>query len=176
MNKKSLILAGRWKDRGLVWLRINGKGSFQNSPELRDFVVQMLEEGEAHFVIDLEECPVMDSTFMGTLTGIARRLFRIEGGRLEVVNANPRNKNLMQSLGLDQIFDLDTDGKSWSSEREAISRQLQEQVAPVELSKKEQTEFVLKAHEQLAEADDSNVPRFKDVIDYLRKELREAEA
>ncbi|MEM0897630.1 MAG: STAS domain-containing protein [Verrucomicrobiota bacterium] len=174
MNSKSLILAGQWTDRGVVWLRVNGKGSFQNSPQLRDFALQMLEKGEKHFVIDLESCPVMDSTFMGTLTGIARRLFAVENGKLEVINANTRNTQLIQSLGLDQIFDLDTEGTHWTDEREAVSRQLGEKLEPKDLSKRERTELVLEAHQELSDADASNVPRFNDVIEYLHKELEEA--
>ncbi len=176
MNHKSLILAGRWKERGIVWLCVSGKGSFQNSPQLRDFAGQMLKEGEKHFVIDLEGCPVMDSTFMGTLTGIARQVCLVEDGKLEVINANSRNRQLIQSLGLDQIFDLDVEGKAWSSEKRAVAKQLDESLLPVDLTKKEKTEMVLEAHQELAEADQSNVPRFKDVIEYLRKELKEAEA
>ena len=58
----------------LIWLRVEGKGCFQNSPMLKEFCVAMVERGALKIVVDLENCPVMDSTFMGVLSGIACRL------------------------------------------------------------------------------------------------------
>ena len=43
MNKKSLILAGRWKDRGVVWLRINGKGSFIDGVKISNVTLDDLQ-------------------------------------------------------------------------------------------------------------------------------------
>ena len=50
-----------------VWIRVEGKGTFQNSPGLKDFSRRMIETGKRAFVVDLQRCPAMDSTFMGTL-------------------------------------------------------------------------------------------------------------
>ena len=132
----------------------------------------MIEKGEKRLVVDLEDCPVMDSTFMGTLTGISRRLGKIDG-ELEVINANERNRDLIESLGLDFILTLDTDGSAWKGERAAISQHFREaavELEPEELSKEEKTEFILEAHENLTEANPDNIPRFEDVICYLRQE------
>ena len=69
---------------GYVWVRINGKGSFNSSPPLKGFVERRIESGETRFVIDLGDCPAMDSTFMGTLAGLAMRLAKSSGGRLQL--------------------------------------------------------------------------------------------
>ena len=137
------------------------------------FAECMIEKGEKRIVVDLEDCPVMDSTFMGTLTGISRRLRDIDGGELEVINANERNRDLIESLGLDFVLTLDTDGSAWQAERAAISRQFREEeveLEPEELTKAQKTEFILEAHENLTEANPANIPRFEDVISYLRQE------
>ena len=76
----------------LFWLRIEGKGCFQNSVDVKRVVRSMMEAGVRNFVVDLERCPTMDSTFLGTLTGIALRLRESGGGRLTVLNANARNQ------------------------------------------------------------------------------------
>jgi anti-anti-sigma factor len=166
------IFVGQLSD-GVVWIRVEGKGSFQNSPELKDYVACMVDRGAGHFVVDLENCPVMDSTFMGTLVGIVSKLGDAEGAKLEVINANPRNIQLVQSLGLDQVFALDTDGSTWSGLRRQISAKIGDgsPLDHVELDKQRNTEHVLEAHQNLTEADDSNVPRFRDVIEFLQKEL-----
>jgi len=177
VNFSAPILVGHWPNK-VVWIRVRGKGSFQNSPQVRECVDRMIAAGERRFVVDLAECPVMDSTFMGTLTGVARGLRTVEGGTLDVLNANLRNVQLMRSLGLDHVFDLDSDGKAWGEERLAVAARFRnsEGLAPLQLSRREQTEFVLRAHEELAVADVANAPRFEDVITYLRKELDESRA
>ena len=157
----------------VAWIRVGGKGNLHNSPRLLSFAKCMIEKGETRLVVDLEDCPVMDSTFMGTLTGISRRLRAIEGGELEVINANERNRDLIESLGLDFILTLDTEGTAWQPERAAISRQFREsavELEPEDLTKEERTEFILEAHENLTEANPDNIPRFEDVIHYLRQE------
>lgn len=136
----------------------------------------MILAGERRFVVDLADCSVMDSTFMGTLTGVSRGLRAYEGAKLEVLNANTRNIQLIRSLGLDHVFALDTEGSTWTDERRAVSSRFKnaESLAPLQLNKRDQTEFVLRAHEELTEAEASNAPRFEDVIKYLKKELDES--
>jgi len=51
--------------------------------------------------VDVRNCPVMDSTFMGTLAGIALRLREIGQGALHVTHLNNRNSDLLRNLGLD---------------------------------------------------------------------------
>ena len=65
----STILVGV-SDR-TVWVRVEGKGSFQNATGLKQFGKEMTNRGFRQFVFDLKQCPVMDSTFMGTLTSIS---------------------------------------------------------------------------------------------------------
>ena len=157
----------------VVWIRVTGRGNLHNSPRMLTYAERMIAKGENRIVVDLEDCTVMDSTFMGTLTGISRRLRKVEGGELEVINANERNRDLIEGLGLDFVLTLDTDGSAWQAERQAISRNFREEAValePEELTKEQKTEFILEAHENLTEANPENIPRFEDVISYLRAE------
>jgi hypothetical protein len=104
----------------------------------------------------------MDSTFMGTLAGVALRLREIGQGGLRAVNVNVRNASLLENLGLDQLFTVET---GHAADAPATLRQAD--TVPEENSK----EMVLEAHEALIEADAHNAVKFKDVVDYLRQEL-----
>ncbi|MEM7146192.1 MAG: STAS domain-containing protein [Verrucomicrobiota bacterium] len=170
-DQGATILAGRFHN--VVWVRVEGKGSFKNSPELKNFAAAMIDRGNSQLVVDLKNCPVMDSTFMGTLTGIALKLKGSDEGSLQVINPNDRNRQLLESLGLDQIFDLDVDGSTWQSERALVEDNLLKSVAPPGLNKEEHSELVLEAHEALCKANDDNVRRFKDVIEYLKNDLED---
>ncbi len=158
----------------MLWLRVSGKGSHEISPQLKSFAAERIEEGARHFVIDLEACPAMDSTFMGTLTGIAVWLMRYPGGRLQVVNVNERNRNLLANLGLDQVFEVDQDGSAWREEREMVKASLTEEVKAGEGDKDEESRraCVIDAHENLCEAHEANKLKFRDVLECLKNERR----
>ena len=65
-----------------VWVKVEGKGSFLNSGNLKEFAREMLDRGYREFVVDLADCAMMDSTFMGTMASVALRLKEIGQGHL----------------------------------------------------------------------------------------------
>ena len=168
------ILAGR--TQAGVWVRIDGRGSHQNSPELKAFIARQLENttGGQRVIVDLSSCTGMDSTFMGILTCIATRL-EDAGGALLVIHAAGRNGELLRGLGLDALFSVDDEDSSltccdWTTPEDC------ESLCAQESSKTERTGVCLEAHEALAKADARNLPRFRDVIDLMRGELNRAMA
>lgn len=141
-----------------VWIRVEGRGSFQNSAGLKEFAAEMQRRGHRDFIVDLANCELMDSTFLGTLAGIALGLG--SDGRLTVVRPNARNRGVMSNLGLDRIF--------------TVSDQVPEPL-PTKLESAEpgapqaaQRETIVEAHENLVAASPENAVRFKDVLDFLK--------
>ncbi len=148
-------------------MRVEGKGSFLNSGGLKEFAREMTERGYRDFAVDLRNCPVMDSTFMGTLAGIALRLNDIGEGELCVVNLNERNRDLLANLGLDQLFRM--------APVESGSGQVAQEVLPVGGEDKEsRARTMLEAHEACVEANPENAAKFKDVLEYLKEDLRKS--
>ena len=151
-----------------VWVRVEGRGSFLNSGNLKEFAQEMVNRGYREFVIDLQNCAMMDSTFMGTMAGVALRLKELGQGHLHVVRCGNRSRELLSGLGLDQIFDIHSNGSlapACQSLEEAV-----QPPAPAE-KKQEQAQTILAAHEALCEASPENFLRFKDVLDYLKQDL-----
>lgn len=95
-----------------VWVKVEGKGSFLNSGNLKEFAREMLDRGYREFVVDLEDCAMMDSTFMGTMASVALRLKELGHGHLHIVHCGNRSQELLSGLGLDQIFDIRGNGSS----------------------------------------------------------------
>ena len=151
-----------------VWVRVEGKGSFLNSGNLKEFAREMLDRGYREFVVDLAHCAMMDSTFMGTMASVALRLKELGHGHLHVVRCGNRSQELLSGLGLDQIFDIHGNGQR-PPECESLDRAAAGQ-SP-EARKMEQTETMLEAHEALCEAAPENLFRFKDVLDFLKQDL-----
>jgi anti-sigma B factor antagonist len=152
-----------------VWVRVQGKGSFLNSGNLKEFAREMVERGYREFVIDLANCMMMDSTFMGTMAGVALRLKELGRGHLHVIHCGERSHDLLSGLGLDQLFNIHSDGEN-APECESFKGATD---ASLDNQKHEQAQTMLEAHQALCEAVPENLFRFKDVLDYLKQDLHQ---
>lgn len=146
-----------------VWIHVEGRGNFQGSAPLKKFVQAMILRGYREFVIDLASCDHMDSTFMGTLTGISQNLRELGQGSLRVLNVSPRNVELFVNLGLDMLFSVEAMGESAVKPAEAGAQLLQ---LPMEAGP--ERELILSAHQALVAAHPDNAERFRDVLEYLK--------
>ena len=167
MNAAASILVGVTSRS--VHINVEGKGSFQISPALKEFSKRMLDRGFRSFIVDLNSCTVMDSTFMGTLAGIALRLREFGNGGLVVRNANQRNADLLANLGLNNLFEIESKVPTARSESSLEATPLE---AADSLDRSDQATCMIEAHEALVDADPENLARFKDVLEYLKQDLR----
>ena len=151
-----------------VWVRVEGKGSFLNSGSLKEFAREMLDRGYREFVMDLADCAVMDSTFMGTMASVALRLKELGRGHLHVIHCGNRSWELLSGLGLDQIFDIHADGTAAAPECQALERASD---GSRQERKQQQTQTMVEAHDALCEAAPENIFPFKDVLEYLKQDL-----
>ena len=151
-----------------VWVKVQGKGSFLNSGSFKEFAREMVGRGYREFVVDLANCVMMDSTFMGTMAGLALRLKELGHGHLHVVHCGERSRDLLSGLGLDQIFEIHSNGEV-APKCESLNRNANN-AAPND-QKARTTQTMLEAHEALCMVAPENLPRFKDVLDYLKQDL-----
>ena len=155
----------------VVWVRVAGRGSFLNSGSLKEFAREMVNRGYREFVFDLEECVMMDSTFMGTMAGMALRLKELGEGCLHVIHCGERSRELLSGLGLDQIFDIQVDGAD-APQCEALTPTNGDSAEKSTTAKREQVGTMIEAHEALCQAAPQNLTRFKDVLEYLKQDLQ----
>ena len=163
-----------------MWLTVDGRGNFQNSPELKTLVRNGMAEGTARMIVDLQRCSGMDSTFMGMLSCVAVKL-EGAGGCLQVVNAVGKNGDLLRGLGLDAVFAVEDGMASVGAEAAggesppAGGMELAE-VPRAPCTKQGQREICLEAHEALAELQEANANKFRDVLTLMRQESHPAAA
>ena len=158
---------------GFSWIRCDGKGSFLNSPLMKAFGDERIAAGERCLAVDLGGCTGMDSTFMGTLAGMASRLGSHDGGGLHIADAGARNKRSLEDLGLDFLMEIDPPEAVWRRDIEQIRAQL---VPPHSLAAPGQIQramHVLEAHQILSDANDKNAKTFENVVTLLESELNE---
>ncbi len=149
-------------------VRIAGRANFCSSPDFKTLLGELAQKGYAHFIIDLTECVLMDSTFLGTLAQFGLRLNSASKNAhpgIELLNANPRVTELLENLGTLQLFkatsgklELPGDVKSCTPES---THPTHEEIARTSLE----------AHQTLMEMNPENAARFKDVTQFLAEDL-----
>lgn len=156
---------------GFLLIACSGKGNFLNSPVLRKIADEHVAAGTRLVVVDLSACTGMDSTFMGTLAGIGRRLMAL-GGQLQIADPGEKNRNLLETLGLDELLEIEPPVAIWRGKMtEYRSQLLPVDEEGVVLKGKEQALHVLNAHKVLSDISDTNAEKFKGVVDGLSKEI-----
>jgi len=162
MDDISILVACR-EETGFI--RVIGKGSFKNAKLLKTFCEESRKTGVTRFVIDLQQCKHMDSTFMGVLAGLATIQKKDHLEAPKIVNLSARNRELLETLGLDKILNLATqDDESAHSDFETLNTLTEE-------DKRESAQVMLEAHENLIAADARNATKFQDVVKFLRHKL-----
>ncbi len=161
-----------------VYVRVLGRGTFQNGQPLRRYAADMLSRGCQQFFVDLSQCQGMDSTFLGVLAGIGLRLTQSgHGGKVHVVNVSARNMELLQTLGLDRLFDINLAGREHTQHPFPPDDRFQllpdSDLADVarRLNKHDTANFMLEAHDNLIKADPRNEPKFHDLTEFLRQKV-----
>ncbi len=156
----------------VAWARIEGRGNHETCGNVKRFLRDQFEAGFRRFVIDLQNCNGIDSTFIGMLYRLACDVEKEdEKGTVEVINPGERNEKAICKLGLNSKIKIDCDGTGWRKEQELIEENLRNPLCCDSLDKQERAEMILDAHEALAAANDENQSRFCDVLDYLRKDI-----
>lgn len=151
-----------------VWIRVTGRGSFKCSGILKELVQKQAEKGYYNYILDLLHCEQMDSTFMGTITGLAQRLRQKKQGALKVTNVSESNQKLMENLGLDELFPIRP--LSLGSEMPKLGDECfcdPMELVKVTEDKTATQEIVISAHQALIAADQKNIEKFKDLFEVM---------
>jgi anti-sigma B factor antagonist len=87
-------------------LTVGGEIDYADSPRLRARVVEAIEDGARHLVLDFAAVTFLDSTTIGVLIGAITRLYDAGGGSLAVVCAHESVLRIFEITGLDGIVPL----------------------------------------------------------------------
>jgi len=164
--QKMLVLVGE----KFACIKIVGRGDFTNSVEFTTLVRELRQKNYDYFVLDLSECTLLDSTFLGVLAGLglqmaeAQREHCDEG--LELLNPNARIIELLECLGVIQLFKVKQGALAPQERIETLPH------IPVKANKEEVTRACLEAPQTLMNINPANVARFKDVTQFLAEDLK----
>ncbi len=95
---------GAARERGLL-VRVLGEVDLRSSPVLREQLLRKIDPPPARLVIDLTGVEYIDSSGVGTLVELKRRLDRA-GARIVLVGLQPRVRSVFEITRLDRFFTI----------------------------------------------------------------------
>lgn len=94
------------QDRATV-LTLRGEIDVYTAPRLRQAIVDLVEEGERHLIVDMDNVDFLDSTGLGVLVGGLKRVKTNEGS-LSIVITQDKILKIFEITGLDKVFPIKT--------------------------------------------------------------------
>jgi anti-sigma B factor antagonist len=160
----------------MACVKIVGRANFTSSIDFKTLVNELMEQKFTCFLLDLSECVLMDSTFLGVMAGFGLKMTVSTGGQrngnsIELLNPNSRIAELLENLGVAHLFKVVNGAPALPKEGgvEAPS-------GSVEPSREEVKQNCLEAHRILMAIDPSNIPKFKEVAQFLAEDLKKAKS
>lgn len=153
-------------DRNTLYLRAEGHITANLCADLRELAFDALDRTDppADVYVWLEDCTYMDSTFMGLLVGINKRLLKRGAHKMTLVRPSQSAKELLSGLGVIGLVEQDTG-----------SRAFPEDALEVGTGARASTDLLLKAHENLMELSAENRDRFG-ALHSILSQAKEAES
>jgi anti-anti-sigma regulatory factor len=161
-SAKLLILAGKH----FACIKVIGRATFSCSVDFRTVITELHTKGYRWFVIELSECALMDSTFLGVLAGFGLNMRKNADKEpvIELWNPNVRIRELLENLGVLHLFQV-CEGQS-PGDPQATEH------TPIQCTREEVTLACLEAHETLMAINPANVSKFKDVTKFMAEDLK----
>lgn len=151
--------------RHLAYVRCNGQANMHNSHLFKDLTETLLARGYDRYVIDLEHCETMDSTFMGVLVGITLYDGAAETPRVMVVNAQGLAARQLNSLGIAHLLQVKSDWVELPGDADF------ERIEERQFDPRRRLEMIEMAHRNLIEVNDRNEVIFGPLLANLTAEL-----
>jgi anti-anti-sigma regulatory factor len=168
MNTPSAKLQVMVGDR-FACIKIIGRANFNSSIDFKNLVSELCQHDCKFFVLDLSECLLMDSTFLGTLAGLGLRMNPGEkdpaSSPVELLNPSTRITELLENLGILYLFRVTQGLAALPSCSEIGAHTL------ANPTREDTVHACLEAHRTLMEINPDNVSRFREVAQFLAEDL-----
>ena len=153
----------------LACVKVIGRGNFNISASFEKLLDELHRNKISCYLMELSECRLMDSSFLGVLVGFAARLRDANGETaspaVELHNPSPTVLKLFEDLGVLDLFQI-TQGTPTT-----VDGNNAKTVDAGQSSKEETTRACLEAHLALMRQNPENARRFKDVAKFLAEDL-----
>ena len=116
-------------------IKVTGRANFNVSVDFKTLLHELHQRGFRLFLLDLSECVIMDSTFLGILSGFSTKLAEEAKNSktpcVQMLNANDRVKALIDNLGVEQLFKFRTGANPFNPNFEEVNPNTEQNKADV---------------------------------------------
>jgi anti-anti-sigma factor len=153
---------------GNGYVEVSGPGNMNIAPILKDICFAMINEGKLTIFINMDNCTIVDSTFMGTLLNIQDNIEEKDpdNGKLLIFNLNEENKKLFAMVGIDRFL-------TTVSEEVEIPDFKLKTIDMCDVDREEKLRVVVEAHEKLIEINEVNKDKFERFLSIVKQEMKE---
>jgi anti-sigma B factor antagonist len=92
-------------DDDLTVINVEGEIDVYTAPKLREKLIDLVNKGKYHLLVDMEKVEFLDSTGLGVLVGGLKRV-RAHDGSLELVCTQERILKIFRITGLTKVFGI----------------------------------------------------------------------
>lgn len=93
------------KENDVTVVAVEGQLIVGNRQELKQKVLEELENGERKFVVDFDQTGYIDSSGLGVLVSLSKKI-REQGGELRLAGLNEDLRTLFELTKLDTLFKI----------------------------------------------------------------------
>ena len=152
-------------EEGTIFMKATGHVTALVCPPLKTTVFNRLDAPPSvtRIYLDLSDCEYMDSTFLGLIVGMHKRLVRLSGGTptapssLVLLFVNEACKGLLRTIGVLGMVELSDSPVAFPPDLERLSG-----------AARTSARFLLDAHEDLSDLSADNRRRFSTLTTVLK--------
>jgi anti-sigma B factor antagonist len=90
---------------GFAVIAVTGSVDLVTAPKLRERLSDVVGDGHLRLILDLRETEFLDSTGLGALVGVLKRL-RLKDGEIRVVSGPGHVRKVFEITRLDKVFSM----------------------------------------------------------------------
>ena len=100
----------QWNESNNIWnITLKGEIDIYNVPEFKEILLSIPDEKEGNINIDCTDLTYIDSTGLGVLISMFKRVKEYQGS-IKVTNLKPHIAKIFTITGLDKTFSVTTQG------------------------------------------------------------------
>jgi|YNPMSStandDraft_1061717.scaffolds.fasta_scaffold00660_11 anti-anti-sigma factor len=150
-----------------VYVDIKGEGTLKQSPHLKKFFIDVIDKFKGipnvDFIINMQDCQYIDSTFIGLLLIIDKKTKEVLGRPIKIFNPNNYTWEVLKQMGLENILTIERGEVIFPNEMQELKLDT--------INKIELAMMMYMAHSELASLNEDNKKRFESAIEMLKKDI-----
>ena len=146
-------------------VKVVGRGTMEYCSDLFEYLsMKVTNEQVENVYFELSEATYLDSSFIGVIVSIQKKIQKLRGTDVMILNPSEKVKEILNTMGLIEILPIQENNTLKNLE---ITKEIEQKLE----KKYKDIRILLESHQNLMEINSENKKRFSLVEEMLKKEL-----